>query len=182
VGAALGRQEGLWGGADARDDRARRAAARLVALVGPTAVCMPELAGGRGPGDQVRLVPLDLVDTTTASADTGAHSHPWPGSIPGPQPTVVHRHAVSAQVVDASGAAVRVSGRGVVSAPPARLSVDGARWVDVTGWAGPWLVDERWWDPVAHRRRARFQLVDDTGEAHLVALEAGVWWQEGLYD
>ena len=50
------------------------------------------------------------------------------------------------------------------------------------GWAGPWPVDERWWDPPAHRRRARFQVVDDDGEAHLLAVEGGRWWVEATYD
>jgi protein ImuB len=181
VGAALGRQEGLWGGADARDDRARRAAARLVAMVGPAAVCMPEVAGGRSPSEQVRLVPLDLIDDTGASPG-GSAEQPWPGSIPGPQPAVVYRHPLPAQVVDRSDVPVGVNGRGAVSSPPARVSIDGGRWVAVEAWAGPWLVDERWWDPVAHRRRARFQVVDEAGEAHLLALEAGLWWAEGLYD
>lgn len=187
VGAALGRQEGLWGGADARDDRARRAAARLAAMVGPAAVCMPEVAGGRGPAEQVRLVPIELVDATSPRVGSGTEARdegrrPWPGSIPGPQPTVVHPRPLPAQVVDRSDVPVAVTGRGAVSAPPARVSIDGGGWRRVERWAGPWLVDERWWDPIAHRRRARFQVVDEAGEAHLLALEAGCWWAEGRYD
>ncbi len=187
VGAALGRQEGLWGGADARDDRARRAAARLAAMVGPAAVCMPEVAGGRGPAEQVRLVPIELVDATSPRVGSGTEARdegrrPWPGSIPGPQPTVVHLRPLPAQVVDRSDVPVAVTGRGAVSAPPARVSIDGGGWRRIERWAGPWLVDERWWDPIAHRRRARFQVVDEAGEAHLLALEAGCWWAEGRYD
>jgi protein ImuB len=49
-------------------------------------------------------------------------------------------------------------------------------------WAGPWPVDERWWDPVAHRRRARFQMLDETGVARLAVVEAGQWWVEADYD
>jgi protein ImuB len=85
-------------------------------------------------------------------------------------------------VVDASGAPVTVSGRGAVSAPPARVSVAGRPPVDVVAWAGPWPVDERWWDPTAHRRRARWQLVTTDGTAHLLSLEGGRWGVEAVYD
>jgi len=77
---------------------------------------------------------------------------------------------------------VGVDGRGTVSAHPSRVVVGGGTSVAVRGWAGPWVVDERWWDPVAHRRRARFQVVLADGSAHLLAVEAGTWWLEATYD
>jgi len=75
-----------------------------------------------------------------------------------------------------------VTGRGVLSAAPARLSIEGRPWCDVVSWAGPWLYDERWWDATSHRRRARFQMVVAGAVAHLVTLEAGSWWVEATYD
>jgi protein ImuB len=60
--------------------------------------------------------------------------------------------------------------------------VEGNAWEEVTGWAGPWPADERWWDLRAHRRRARFQAVTDAGTAYLLALEGGRWSVEALYD
>ncbi|HWJ96840.1 MAG TPA: hypothetical protein VNQ33_01705, partial [Acidimicrobiales bacterium] len=66
--------------------------------------------------------------------------------------------------------------------PPVTLTVAGRRPVRLTAWAGPWPVDERWWDPARHRRRARFQVVDQEGAAHLLAVEAGRWWREATYD
>ena len=74
-----------------------------------------------------------------------------------------------------------VTGRGVVSAPPAQLVVDGSEWA-VVAWAGPWPVDERWWDTDDHRRRARFQIVTDDGRAWLLVLENGRWWVTALWD
>lgn len=87
-----------------------------------------------------------------------------------------------AEVVDATGACVQVTGRGFCSAEPTRLSVDGGPWCELVGWAGPWPVDERWWDPPEHRRRARFQLLAGGGAAHLAAVEGGRWWIEATYD
>jgi protein ImuB len=43
-------------------------------------------------------------------------------------------------------------------------------------------VDECWWDPPAHRRRARWQLVTAEGDAHLAAVESGRWVVEATYD
>jgi hypothetical protein len=46
-------------------------------------------------------------------------------------------------------------------------------------------VEERWWDPVRRRRRARMQVVvRGDGDAHvamLVALEDGAWRVAALY-
>ncbi|MGH9065343.1 MAG: DNA polymerase Y family protein, partial [Acidimicrobiales bacterium] len=53
----LGRQPGFWGGVGDHDARAARAFARVQGLLGPDAVATAVLAGGRGPGEQVRLVP-----------------------------------------------------------------------------------------------------------------------------
>jgi protein ImuB len=77
---------------------------------------------------------------------------------------------------------VTVSGRAIASAAPARVSVDGGRWADVVAWAGPWPVDERWWDPPTHRRRARWQMVPAEGDAHLLSVEGGRWSVEATYD
>ena len=107
----------------------------------------------------------------------------WPGRVPSPAPATVHPRPVRAEVTDASGGTVAVTGRHTVTAPPARLSIDGARWVEITAWTGPWPADERWWDPQAHRRRARFQVVTaPAGAAYLLAVENGTWWVEAVYD
>ena len=58
----------------------------------------------------------------------------------------------------------------------------GGPWTEVVAWAGPWPADERWWDPPAHRRRARLQVQLTDGGAYLVAVERGRWWVEATYD
>jgi protein ImuB len=52
---------------------------------------------------------------------------------------------------------------------------------DVAGWAGPWPVDERWWDPARARRTARFQVLTRSGRLLLVAVERGQWWLSAEY-
>jgi protein ImuB len=84
--------------------------------------------------------------------------------------------------MDSAGGAVTVTGRAEVSAPPARVSIDGGPWLAVTSWAGPWPVAERWWQPRLARRRARFQLVTDDGAAWLAAIQDGHWLIEAKYD
>jgi protein ImuB len=54
--------------------------------------------------------------------------------------------------------------------------------MEVVAWAGPWLSDERWWDPAAHVRRARLQLLLTDGRAVLVSCENHAWSIEGWYD
>ena len=106
---------------------------------------------------------------------------PWPGRIPGPPPAVVPAERDPAEVVDAGGAPVTVSGRGLASAAPARVAWAGGTF-DVEGWAGPWPVEERWWDPAAAARLARVQVTATDGTALLLACESGAWWLEAIYD
>jgi protein ImuB len=107
---------------------------------------------------------------------------PWPGRLPVPSPAVVFADPRGADVVDERGAPVCVSGRFAVDTSPARVRLDGRGWNDVAGWAGPWPVDEKWWDASAHRRRARFQVALADGTAHLLSLEEGRWRLEATYD
>ena len=106
---------------------------------------------------------------------------PWPGQLPAPSPAIVHQQALRTDVVDERGERVGVSGRFGVTRAPARVRL-GGRWNDVVAWAGPWPVDERWWDTGAHRRRARFQVSLADGTAHLLTLESGTWMVEATYD
>ena len=186
---AVGRQLGFWGGASAADGRAGRACARVVGLLGPGSVRVPEWRGGRDPGGRVALVPFIGPSGSAGSpARVGPPEEegapPWPGALPEPSPAAVHAEPVAVDVVDAGGVRVSVDGRGVLSASPARLVVPGSDretgW-KVTAWAGPWPADERWWDPARHRR-VRFQMVTEDGTARLVVLSAGRWAVVATYD
>ena len=181
---AGGRQLGFWGSDVATIDRVARAVARVQGLLGVGSVTVPEWRGSRDPATQIALVDVEAVDLTADRP--GAHrdrvAGPWPGRLPTPSPARVHATPVPAEVVDGAGRPLQVSGRGVLSAPPARLSLDGGPWSEVVAWAGPWLLDERWWDAARHRRRARVQLVSADGQARIVVIEAGTWHVEAVYD
>jgi len=172
-----GRQLGFWGGTAEAAERAGRALARVQGLLGPEAVVTAVPSGGRSPAEQVTLVPWGDPREPARLPDA-----PWPGRLPSPAPATMNGEPLPAEVVDEEGAPVVVTGRCLATAAPTRLSVAGGRWDEVVGWAGPWPLDERWWDEAAHRRRARFQVVTADGSAWLLALEGGRWWVEAAYD
>jgi protein ImuB len=171
-----GQQMGFWGGASEADRRAIRGLDRLVGMLGPAAIFTGVITGGRGPDDRVALVAWG--DTLPA----GEPTRPWPGRHPEPPPAVVHASARRAEVCDREEHPIGVSARGWLSAVPAFLSVEGGPRNAVVGWAGPWLLDERWWDPCTGRRRARFQLLGEDRTAHLCFVEHNRWWVEATYD
>jgi protein ImuB len=171
-----GQQLGLWGDAVV-SNRVARAALRVQAMLGHGAVTRPVLAGGRGPAEQATLVPFGDAQEPALPAD-----RPWPGRIPVPVPATVCQDPLPARITDGSGTAVTVTGRAQVSASPARVSIGGGPWLDITAWAGPWPVAERWWRPRLARRRARFQLLTEDGTAWLAAVQDGRWLIEATYD
>jgi protein ImuB len=171
----------LWGGLGEEDRlRARRALVRVQGLLGPEAVQVAVLSGGRGPAERITFAPLG--DELVPRADP---RRPWPGQLPEPSPTVLLDDPV--ELFDAQGNPVRVTRRGVFSTAPARLVAAG-RDGPLSWWAGPWPVDERWWDPeqAGAGRTARAQvLVDDRngpGQALLLCYRQRRWYLEGSYE
>jgi protein ImuB len=99
------------------------------------------------------------------------------------------------ELFDADGNPVRVTGRGLFSADPARLEAPGGtdRAGRLSWWAGPWPVDERWWDAgqvptqVRAGRTARVQVLldgdgDTAGRALLLCYRQRRWYLEGAYE
>ena len=168
--------DSLFGGGP--DDRVARGIARVQSMVGHDAVLAAGVQGGRGPADRDLRVPWG--ERAVGARSTHA---PWPGSIPPPAPATVFAEPQEALVVGAEGQPVVVSGRGAVSCPPDRFRADAsAPWQPVASWAGPWPVDEQWWDEAAARRIARFQVVGVDGSAWLMVVEDGRWFTEARYD
>jgi protein ImuB len=175
-----GVQLGMWGGRTQTDEWATRAVARLVAIAGEQQVLVPAVRGGRQPHDAYSWVSAMAVDLDEPAERLAVPAVPWPGSLPAPSPAVVHSPAKPIEVLDESGAMVRVSGRGVVSAAPAHVRVSGVLEA-VQAWAGPWPIDERWWDAARARRLARFQVLTASGRLLLVGVEHGAWWLAADY-
>jgi protein ImuB len=96
-----------------------------------------------------------------------------------------------AEVLDEHGEAVRVSARGMLSGRPATLLLltgdDATGWRrgrprPIIAWAGPWPIEERWWEPGRQRRLARFQMVTEDHDGFLVVAEYQRWWISASYD
>jgi protein ImuB len=172
---ATGQQLALWGEAVVTD-RVARAAMRVQALLGHEGVLRPVLSGGRNVAEQVTQRPFWEKEEPRFPKD-----RPWPGQIPGAAPACVFPEPREALVTDDGGQIVTVSGRCVVSGIPATLTVATEPSREITGWAGPWPLAERWWDADAASRRARFQLVTGDGRAWLAVVRDGRWQVEAGY-
>lgn len=154
VRQAGGEQLRLWGGLTEADGRALRAVSRLVGVLGREAVTVPAWRGGRLPAERYAWVPATDLDlgaprlagerVTPASA---ARHGPWPGALPAPAPALVFADGANPEIEvrAADGAVVAVGGRGEVTAAPATLVI-GGREHAITAWAGPWPLDQRWWN------------------------------------
>lgn len=174
----------LWGGLGEEDRlRARRALVRVQGLLGPEAVRVPVLSGGRGPGERITLIPLGDEPVPRTDPDL-----PWPGRLPEPSPAVLLDDPV--ELLDAQGNPIRVTNRGLFSADPARMITHG-RDERLCWWAGPWPVDERWWDdrPVGGQgagpggsRTARAQVLLESECALLLCYRQRRWYLEGSYE
>jgi protein ImuB len=166
--------DGLWGGTD---ERVERGIARVQGMLGHEAVVRPVLQGGRAPADRQALVPWG--ERPTGLRPTGP---PWPGSIPPPAPARVLASPWAAEMVGTGGRTVDVDERGGVTAEPERFRTGpSSGWQPVAAWAGPWPVEELWWESNP-RRVARFQVVGVDGRAWLMTWDSGVWWTEAAYD
>ncbi|WP_433224207.1 DNA polymerase Y family protein [Dactylosporangium sp. CS-047395] len=173
--AHLGIQPGLWGEAGEERDRAHRAMSRVQGLLGPDSVLTAVLDGGRADQSRIRLVPWG--DERQARATEA----PWPGRIPSPSPATVYPDPIPATVSDAAGEPVGVGGRLELTGDPHSITIHDET-IEITGWAGPWPIDERWWDEEEAVRAARFQLLLADGRAFLAVLRNGAWHMEALYD
>lgn len=168
-------ERGLWG--TGPDENVHSGLSRVQGMVGHRGVLTAAPSGGRSPAQRQTLVPWG--DRPLVARDP---KRPWPGSLPPPAPATVYELPRQIAVQDARGRPVAVDERGELSSPPAlMLSVTGSR-RGITAWAGPWPLEERWWDAAAARSSYRFQAVDGEGVAWLLVLDDDGWWAEGRYD
>ncbi|NNE96482.1 MAG: DNA polymerase Y family protein [Acidimicrobiales bacterium] len=179
---ATGRQLGFWGGRAERADDVSRAVARLQGILGAESVRVPEWRGGRGPAEQITLIPAAAVDLgePREGTDPSHIAQPWPGQIPPPAPAEIGSDHGEVDLVAESGESIVVTARGELIGTPNWLVV-GDTEIAIDRWAGPWPADERWWDPASHRRRARMQIVLADQTAHVVVTEQQRWTIEATY-
>jgi protein ImuB len=86
-------------------------------------------------------------------------------------------------VFSADGCPIKITDRGAITGEPVRLHAsESAESVVIEAWAGPWPIDELWWDPAGARQVARFQMVAVDGSAWLLVVEGDRWWTEARYD
>lgn len=178
-------QYGLWGSDGHDDQRAGWAFARVQGLLGPESVLSPVLSGGRSAVDRVALVPWGDERVTPRSP-----SDPWPGAIPAPSPSRIllpgpGQDDDRVTILDDSGMAVRLTDRGLLTGEPAWLIREGEGTPGpqrIDAWAGPWLLDERWWAGDHRPAGARVQIVTEPGVALLLRIVPRGWQVEGMYD
>ncbi|MEX0869178.1 MAG: DNA polymerase Y family protein [Nitriliruptoraceae bacterium] len=161
-----------------QDRQVAQTLTRLQGMLGSTAVLVGVLSDGRDPASWVTAVPWNAATPSSVRTDS---TTPWPGRLPRPAPTILPRPPLAARLVDPDAVPVQVSGRGELSAAPARLQIGDRPWCSVDRWAGPWPADERWWES-SGRRRARMQVVIDSGAGLLLTVESGRWHVEAFYD
>ena len=187
--AREGRQLGLWGGSTQADEWAARAIERLTTMLGSDSVRVAQWRGGRDVSEVFALTPAAVVDMERRAESVVIKETVWNGALPTPSPSIVYDEPLLAVVNDASGCVVSVSGRHELSASPAHVVI-GRHAYNVVSWAGPWPVEERWWDPLRQRRAVRMQMVlardaDDmvrtTTHAVVMVLEHGEWWMTARY-
>jgi protein ImuB len=174
VDALVNHVPGLFG--SGTDERVHHVLSRVQAMLGHEGVLTPRIGGGRWLAERQVMVPWGDRPVLVTPAE-----RPWPGRVPDPLPAVVFAAPHPVQLMDADGKQVLLDERGQLSGEPGTLGVGEER-LQVAGWAGPWAIEERVWDPVRHRSASRFQVVDDAGTAWLLVLQAGRWWAEARYD
>lgn len=174
VDAVAHHAPGLFGAGT--DEKVHHVLSRVQAMLGHEGVLTPAVGGGRWLAQRQVLVPWGDRTILRQSPD-----RPWPGSLPDPLPATVFPQRRRVEVRDADGVAVGLDDRLLLTGTPAVLKVGAAR-LQLAGWAGPWPVTERGWDPGRASSGCRFQVADDTGGAWLLVLDTDGWWAEGRYD
>ncbi len=189
---AAAEQGRLWGGPSGGDLRAHRALEHVQGILGGSGVLVASLAGGRDVREQVHLRPWGEQTDPPRPVD-----RPWPGRLPEPAPATVLDEPCPVDVRDAAGASVVLDPRtGLVGEPAVvvwRGDDERGRQAGIVGWAGPWLVGERWWArdlagadvgtaPGPPGVRAHLQAALDDGRAVLLVGTADGWACEATYD
>ncbi|MBL3686737.1 DNA polymerase Y family protein [Leucobacter zeae] len=171
-------EPGLW--STEPDERVHHHLSRAQSRLGHTGVGTMELTGGRLLADRQRFAPWGTSRDRSRDPRASA-AGPWPGAVPGPQPSLVFPEPIPAELVDDSGHPIGIDDDDMLTGRPSRLRVAGTVFPDPVGdWSFPWAVRERWWRGAP--ARFRLQLMLAGGDAWLLYHEGDGWFAEGRYD
>ena len=110
-----------------------------------------------------------------APASRAARSRRGRGRLPAPAPATVLAEPTPVRCAPPTARLLTVDARLALNGAPATVVLGREAPVEITGWAGPWPVEERWWAPDEATRLVRFQLALADGRALLVACGDGRW-------
>lgn len=105
----------------------------------------------------------------------------WPGRIPSPSPATVPPEPLPVELLDPGGRPVGLRALDLLDAEPHLLVLPGRPGRELSAWAGPWPLQQRWWAGGAHTE-VRIQVVLVDGAALLLLHREGRWWITGIYD
>lgn len=189
--AATAVQPLLWGGYEENIERAIRAVTMACAVDSAVIATVPQWEGGRDIAQVYGQVPFstaniaDSHDAQQRVTSGRGVARDWSGAVPTPSPACVFSQPHRAVVVDDADQPVLVSGRHELTSTPARIEVEGYSY-RVEAVAGPWPVEERWWDPRRRRRHVRLQMLvrnqRNAARVLLMGLENSEWTVLARYD
>ena len=173
------RQISLFGADPARDADALTSIERIKSIIGNESVCLLEAVGGRMPSEAIKYVEYtktleDLTASTYKDSLFNLEENNlscnlyWPGAIIGRTPMIQYDKPVAARLLDGNNLPIRIHATGLANADPKFLesSLLHGR-AEISNFAGPWPLEDRWWDEEKHRRICRYQIVCEN-KAYLV--------------
>lgn len=184
-------QQLLWGGYEENTERAIRAVSMACAVDPSVVATVPQWEGGRDIAHVYAQVPFSTVNVSDAHdaeqrvTNGRGVARDWSGAVPAPSPACVFPQPHAALVVDENNQPVSVTGRHELTSVPVRIEVEGYSY-NVESVAGPWPVEERWWDPRRRRRHVRLQMLvrnhRNAARVLLLGLENSEWSVIARYD
>jgi protein ImuB len=105
----------------------------------------------------------------------------WPGRLPAPSPATVPPEPLPVELLDVDGRPVGLRALDLLDSEPHLLVPAGHPGRELSAWAGPWPLQQRWWAGGAHTE-VRIQAVLADGAALLLVHREGRWWVTGIYD
>lgn len=180
-------QETLWGGRSESTEQVVRALSRVASVDEAISITVPQWQGGRDVGTFIQR-PWSSIDFFNDDASlVRVQKHYWNGALPAPQPMMLCDPPEQVMLCDEKLRPVVVTARHELSQRPVTITDQQRNTWNVLTWAGPWPIEERWWDPQRRRRHARLQVLVqrhsavDQSEVWLLSTQSRQWHIVGMY-